>query len=955
MIAPLILRAHILPEGTSQHTRKYAPRDRFARYALVVDTETTVDIAQDLTFGFYQFCELQPTGVYECHEEGIFFADKLDARSKRRLLHYVRSKRAETPKGYPKKIRLYSRSEFVEKVFFSACDAGAVVVGHNLGFECSHVAAEYRKSNDAGGRGWSFILSQYPDPVTGELRPNSFRPRIQLRPKDSKAAFIRLAGGDSHRPFRSGRFLDTRTLAWALRNKSLSLESACKEFGVPGKLDHTPTGRVSRKEIDYCRQDVRATAGLLNALGEEFRTYPLADITPERAYSAASFGKSVLSSIGVVPPARKFDLDDRTLGICMQSYYGGRAEVRIRQTVVPIVCLDFLSQYSCVDILLGLWEVLTAEDLKVKVATRSVRRFLSTLSIDQLFDPHIWRKLKFFALVQPQKDMLPVRTVYGQAHNQTSIGVNPLISERPVWYAGPDIVASILLTGRVPKTIRAIRLKPSGKQKNMSKVEGGTWYLDPEKDDFFQKIIEERKKKDRTDPLYGFLKILANAACYGIYAEINREQTGKNNRKTIQVFSGEEQRICRSATIEKPGPWYFPPISLVTAGGRLLLAMLEKLVSDAGGSYMAADTDSLMVVSSERGGLVPCKGGPLRMDDGRATVLALSWEKVREIAKQFEQLNPYDRRIVPGSILNIVEEINFDSDGRQRQIYGLGISAKRYALFTRDGSNIKLVKASEHGLGLYYRPFEGRDADCETAQWISEGWLMLVRKALGLRFKEPAWFKLPVMRRVAITTPNVMTALRKLNRDLARPYNFALSPVLTNLTGEQLLLLGPFVKGSRKWQTMPYVNIYDGKVHTLRPPTLLAVPHTFDLMFAQYWRHPEFKSLAPNGSPCKGDTRGLLQRCPISASGFRFIGKETERGWEQEDDISTLLPSLVHYETPGSAVGSRLQEKLRNTPLDVLEATTDLSRHTLVRVRRGQRVHPTSLERLRRAVASNLN
>ena len=27
-----------------------------------------------------------------------------------------------------------------------------------------------------------------------------------------------------------------------------------------------------------------------------------------------------------------------------------------------------------------------------------------------------------------------------------------------------------------------------------------------------------------------------------------------------------------------------------------------------------------------------------------------------------------------------------------------------------------------------------------------------------------------------------------------------------------------------------------------------------------------------------------------------MIGKETERGWEQADDISTLLPSLIRYQ-----------------------------------------------------------
>jgi hypothetical protein len=61
-------------------------------------------------------------------------------------------------------------------------------------------------------------------------------PRFQLRPKDSKAAFIRRAGGKSNQPYCSGRFLDLKTPAWALRNKSLSLEGACREFKVPGKL-----------------------------------------------------------------------------------------------------------------------------------------------------------------------------------------------------------------------------------------------------------------------------------------------------------------------------------------------------------------------------------------------------------------------------------------------------------------------------------------------------------------------------------------------------------------------------------------------------------------------------------------------------------------------------------------------------------------------------------------------
>jgi len=77
---------------------------------------------------------------------------------------------------------------------------------------------------------------------------------------------------------------------------------------------------------------------------------------------------------------------------------------------------------------------------------------------------------------------------------------------------------------------------------------------------------------------------------------------------------------------------------------------------------------------------------------------------------------------------------------------------------------------------------------------------------------------------------------------------------------------------------------------------------------AQYVRHPESKSLAPDGTPCKAETSGLLGRYPVTASGFHLIGKETERGWGQDDDISTLLPSLVHYETPGPESGVRFRK-----------------------------------------------
>lgn len=650
----------------------------------------------------------------------------------------------------------------------------------------------------------------------------------------------------------------------------------------------------------------------------------------------------------------KFKLDDEIAGICMQAYYGGRAEIRIRHTLVPVIYTDFTSQYPTVNTLLGLWRMLTAEKLHVRDTTQEIREFLESLTPDQLLNPATWSRLTFFGLVLPDADIFPVRTVYGDenTNDQTNIGLNPLTSNKPLWFAGPDIIGSFLLTGKVPRILRAIRFEPEGVQQGMKSVQLGNGSIDPYADDFFRKVIEERKSKDKSDPLYYFLKILANAGCYGIYAEVNRVQSGKNDRKKIGIFSGDERRTESSCTVEAPGPWYFPPVAaLITAGGRLLLAILERMVADAGGTYLMCDTDSMAIVASEEETLVPCKGGPYRTSDGTEAIKALSRKKVQQMVDSLTPLNPY--RNVDGSILNVVEELNLDSDKNPRQLWGWGNSAKRYILGEFVEKQLKLIKVSEHGLGLYYRPKEGRDPECEVALWVKEGWQWILNGALGLSDEKPDWFSLPVMRRIAITTPNVMKTLRTLSRDRARPYNFALSPVLVNLTNTPIILLGPFEKDSSKWSSMRYVDVHTGTVHKLNPPTLFALPQTFEMKFGQYCKHPEHKSLAPDGSPCSSETAGLLKRYPVIATEFGLMGKETERGWEHSEDVSTLMPRLKHYGENHNSADVRLQTHLRQIPLAILQDHTGLSRHTIVRARRGKRVHQATLRFLSKAVAAH--
>jgi hypothetical protein len=124
----------------------------------------------------------------------------------------------------------------------------------------------------------------------------------------------------------------------------------------------------------------------------------------------------------------------------------------------------------------------------------------------------------------------------------------------------------------------------------------------------------------------------------------------------------------------------------------------------------------------------------------------------------------------------------------------------------------------------------------------------------------------PVMRRIAISTPNVMAALRRISRDQARPYNFALSPVVVNLSELAVTFLGSFEKDASRWETMRYVNIHDGTTHTLNPPTLPVLPQSFEMVFAQYVRHPESKSLGAGWKTVQGRHSGLAQA--LSDQGF---------------------------------------------------------------------------------------
>lgn len=983
------------PDSQARRQKGAAP-PKWPEYALVFDCESTTDASQALTFGAFRFCRIIGNTFF-CVEEGIFYNDDLpetDPDGLRILKHYVKTSDAETPQGYPRKLLLLSRSEFAEYGLWGAgVGAKALVVGFNLPFDLSRLAIDNKNARDRN-EGWSLVMFQDKDPESGKVRENPFRPRVIVTPKDSKAAFIRFAGISKRSkktkqrliPYTAGRFLDLRTFGWALRNKSYSLQLACEDFGLHGKLDHKPTGRVSAEEIEYCRQDVRATVALLNEMRCEFDRHPI-DLQPEHAYSPASIAKTYLNAMGMIPPLQKFDIPANAIGSAMQGYYGGRAEARIRHTVVPVVHTDFMSEYPTVNSLLGLWQFVIAKNLRIEDATDDVRKLLKEVTPEKVFEPDFWKEFAFFALVQPAGDVLPVRTDY--SGTVSNIGINPLTSKEPIWYAGPDLIAATLLTGRPPSILRAFRLVPEGQQAGLKPVSlRGMIEIDPRRDDFFKRVIEARAQvrqdsrlpEGEREALHYFLKILANAGSYGLFVEVNPERvgtdekTGRPARAKLRVFSGEQVFDQTAEMIENSGPWYCPLFAaLITAGGRLLLALLERTVTDEGGNYLLCDTDSMAIVASETGAIVPCVGGDIWLPDDPEgedeAIQALSWADVRRIVTQFDRLNPYDRNTVRDPILKI-EKVNFGPDGKQREICGYAIAAKRYALFSQkaDG-DINVVKASAHGLGFLYPPKKQFDSSADAPVWVVEAWGWILRKATGLPCETPPWFDLSAMMRFTITTPQVLKVLQARQRDVSyrdrtKPFNFIVSPILDELDGcpigtdpNRFMLIAPFSSNPEEWHRLPYVNVYDGKQYQLgkrgkRLP-YEAEPKTYGDVVSQYRWHPEAKSLAPDGNICSSQTRGLLRRTPVTADGFRYIGKETDRRWEQGEDLSMVDPHLLEYhpnETARLITDPVLQRDARRVSIRALARKACVSDRTVKAARKGRCLRKSTIEKLRKAV-----
>ncbi len=546
------------------------------------------------------------------------------------------------------------------------------------------------------------------------------------------------------------------------------------------------------------------------------------------------------------------------------------------------------------------------------------------------------------------------------SHRLVSIG--PVTSEKPLWYAGPDLAAAAIAQGGGrPRIVRAWRLRPEGAQEALRPVafrgdEGDR--IDPREVSPFQRLPELRKRKSGNkldDDLRSTgYKVIANAGAYGIFVETTPEDIDPDAPRpltTVDVW-GMEQFVSRVDRPERHSPLCsFPIAALVTAGARLLLAVSQRLVHDAGGEVAYCDTDSLMIVASERGGFVPCTNGPYRLPDDRRAVRVLSWREVDTILADLAALNVYDPAIVKGSSFELEDE-NFDADV-QRQLWFYGTREKSYALYALDADgDLTLAKHSAHTIGQYRSPYPN---DREL-RWIGEAWRYAIREALGMPAGEPAWLDLPATSQLTLSTRNYMKHYAK----TSQPFDFL---AVAQLAFPGLLRCCEAPRPScqlyadrARWAAQPWRCLSCGAlIDPYLADTSQPIFKTYRRVVASLAHAVEVKRLPADGAePTPDSMRGLTIPRPVHVTSIEHIGKEVivdptdtpeELTAEQLSETAVLV-----YPNEGKVLDA-LRVRIRAAGISNAAREARVSRSELKAiVNQGVRPQPATIARIEAAL-----
>ena len=495
--------------------------------------------------------------------------------------------------------------------------------------------------------------------------------------------------------------------------------------------------------------------------------------------------------------------------------------------------LDFTSQYPTLFLLLGLYDYLIAERTEYVDDTINVKKLLEEITLEDLRNPETWKKLIALVEIKPDDDLLPVRAEYSK--DIFTVGLNHISCKKALYYGLPSIILSKLLTGKIPKIKSAIRFVPIGRQSTMKKSKILGMNIDPNKENIFKILVEERHKAKRAgDVREKCIKIIVNSTSYGIYMELNREE----EKSDLIVYSGNET-FPETKRFEKEGRYYNPIIAtFITDGAKLLLGIGDCILKRHDETIAYADTDSLHI---------PPK-------------------YANEIVEFFDDLNPYS---------NVSHLLKMEQD----DIWFYGISAKRYCLFDIDAKGNFIIRDdpgdenySLHGLGHLSNPFGSN-----VKRWQKEVWLDILRLEYHQMTVEDMLNKYRsffALSQFTISTASLMRRFKPLNR--GRPYSQMIKPFNFFMIGfSNMSEIKPIAPFSSDPQAVPYGDFINYKTGRK-----MRGQEYFKSLADELWPY-----INHSESKLDGDI-GTLQRRHITADRIIYMGKEADKIEENMSGLS---------------------------------------------------------------------
>ena len=814
-------------EKRNKHKKRLFPEREIPKLhdrILIFDTETTSDEFQNIKFGSFIIADKD---VIEL--KGIFYSQDNLNLNEIKILRDVANK---------KDLILYTLDNFINEIFYpEVLGIKTLCIGFNLPFDLSRLAFHhgYGRKNH---HGWfSFKISE-----------DTRLPRIKIKHLDSTMSFIQFAGtyfkGRRGNKFK-GYFLDLRTLAYVFTNdKKINLLEAGKFFNCKCLKEGTDKhGIITPEYVCYNLNDVDTTYELYLKILEHYEIYGI-DVPITKIYSSATLAKYALKQLGIKPLSRiSPNLDSKIKGNLMAAYFGGRCEVSIRRTPVEVSVLDFKSMYPSLSILMGLWDLICAKEVQKIDVTSEVKEMLKNIKLDDFIDKELWKKFNVLVELKPEEDILPVRATYLEKSQIYNVGINYFTHKDKFYYALPDVFASILCTGKIPKIIRAIRFIPISKQESLNKSRILDIDIDPSKDNFIKVVVEQRqifKEKcdflektslefKRYNGIQEALKILANSTTYGIFIEMNPQEEKSN----LKVYSSNE--FFAKQKLEEEGKFFNPLIAVMqVAGARLLLSMAEKYLRDKGSIHAYMDTDSCYVPSGY----------------------------AQEIKDFFKPLNPYNLKT------------DFFKIEKDRVLF-YGISAKRYVLYKIIDNKIEIIEYKLHGLGHLLNPYK------KGINWQKQIWQDILELHYGIikeRDIQEKYSYFYALSKLAVSTPNIAKRFKEYNKgkslsEQIKPFNFIL------IGQGNFKDIKPITAFTREAQSAVYKPFIDYKTGNI----LTGIKYWKNLaeVIIKYAHHPESKFE-------NGTKDGIMNRRHVSHGEIKVIGKETKNIEEQSLEIEKI-------------------------------------------------------------------